>query len=217
MRKCNSGNDLANNALVCPKCGHRFTSAPVKILAWFFVIATGIGLLAAMIGENTSQESRTSGNTSPVATTAAVGNSSKRMMTDSERNYLGASGSYLDETHMQAMNVARTMAGASDGSSTLGDVREALRTAKLVENAGYLGDYKDRINGNVPASCFGLSKNIEEIHRLFQAAMAELLEYWQDQNTEHIVSGNATLKRSILLMNSTIRASTAKMKEFMAR
>ncbi|MHB8411796.1 MAG: hypothetical protein ACYDDI_07585 [Candidatus Acidiferrales bacterium] len=112
------------------------------------------------------------------------------------------------------MNLAQTMAGASNGLTTLGDIRAALLSAKRVENAGYQEDYKNRINGDVPSSCVDLSKNIDEAHRLFQSAMNELLEYWKDQNTAHIESGTATLKRCVVLMNATINQATAKMKEF---
>jgi hypothetical protein len=51
MRKCACGNQVANNARSCPKCGHRFTSGPVKFLAWFFGITIGLGVLGAIIGQ----------------------------------------------------------------------------------------------------------------------------------------------------------------------
>ncbi len=51
MRKCNCGNDVANNARTCPKCGHRFTRGPVKFLAWFLGITVGLGVLGAIIGQ----------------------------------------------------------------------------------------------------------------------------------------------------------------------
>jgi hypothetical protein len=50
MKKCACGNQVANNARTCPKCGHRFTSGLVKFLAWFFGIAVGLGMLGAIIG-----------------------------------------------------------------------------------------------------------------------------------------------------------------------
>jgi len=51
MRKCECGNQVADNAKACPKCGHRFTSGPVKFLAWFFGISIGFGVLGAIIGQ----------------------------------------------------------------------------------------------------------------------------------------------------------------------
>jgi hypothetical protein len=192
-------------------------------VAWFFGISIGLGVLAIIIGESSSQPGgSTTSNTSAVApastpSTATQTNSKLRPITQSERNYLGAAGSYLKTANAKGTDVARTMAGASDGSFTLGDIKAALLSAKRIENAGYQGDYKNRINGDVPGSCADLSKNIEETHRLFQSGISEILEYWKDQNTAHIESGNATLQRSVVLMNATINASIAKMKEFKAK
>jgi hypothetical protein len=50
MRNCQCGNQVANNARSCPKCGHRFTSGFVKFVAWFFGISIGLGVLGAIIG-----------------------------------------------------------------------------------------------------------------------------------------------------------------------
>lgn len=52
MRKCKCGNDVANNAKACPKCGHRFTSGPVKFLAWFCFIIFGIIIIGIIAAEN---------------------------------------------------------------------------------------------------------------------------------------------------------------------
>lgn len=137
----------------------------------------------------------------------------KRPITEAERTYLGAAVSYLTTANTQGTKVARTMAGASDGSSTLRDIKAALSSARRVESAGYDGDYRERIRGRVPSSLADIAKNVDETHRLFQGAMAEYLEYWKDQNTAHITSGGRTLQRCIVLMNATIAATTAKMKE----
>jgi hypothetical protein len=57
MRKCACGNQVANNARTCPKCGHRFTSGPVLFLAWFLGISIGLGLLAAILGQSNESSS----------------------------------------------------------------------------------------------------------------------------------------------------------------
>ena len=36
MRDCKCGNQVADNARACPKCGHQFTSAFTKFVAWIF-------------------------------------------------------------------------------------------------------------------------------------------------------------------------------------
>jgi hypothetical protein len=71
-----------------------------------------------------------------------------------------------------------------------------------------------KIHGKIPASGTAIDANIDETHRLFQSAIKEYLEYWKDQNPAHISSGQLTLKRSVGLMNKTVAAATAKMKEF---
>lgn len=133
-------------------------------------------------------------------------------MTEAERNYLGAAASYLKTGNEEGMRVAQTMAGAANGSSTLGDIKTAISSAKRIENAGYQGDYKNRIKGNIPSSVADVAANVEETHRSFQAAMTEVLEYWDDQNTAHIVSGTSALQHCFTFMNTTIAQTTEKMK-----
>jgi hypothetical protein len=141
----------------------------------------------------------------------------KTAMTAAEKNFFGAAGSYLKTANFEAAELARKMAGASNGSSTLGEIKAAISSVMRVENAGYQGDYKGRIKGDVPSSGRAIATDIDETHRLFQAAMTEYLEYWKDQNNAHIASGQATLVRCANLMNKTIAATTAKMKTFDAK
>jgi uncharacterized iron-regulated membrane protein len=54
MRKCKCGNDVANNARFCPKCGHRFTSRFTKFMAWTCVVLFGFVILVAIIASNSS-------------------------------------------------------------------------------------------------------------------------------------------------------------------
>src|SRR5713226_3966273 len=49
MRKCQCGNDVADNARTCPKCGHRFTSQPVKMLAGCFVVIAVVVVLILIV------------------------------------------------------------------------------------------------------------------------------------------------------------------------
>jgi hypothetical protein len=121
-----------------------------------------------------------------------------------EGNYLGAAASYLHAAHEQGNKLAHTMAGASDGSSTLSDIKDALKKAKFVESMGYTGDYQKRINGNVPPRYQSLADDVDEVHRLFQGSTKEMLLYWEDQNVAHIESGQRSLKRCVLLMNESV-------------
>jgi hypothetical protein len=143
--------------------------------------------------------------TASVAAKPAKAANPNGSISEAERNYLGAAGSYLMEGNEQGTVVAKAMAGASNGSSTLPEIRDAISSAKHIENVGYLGDYKARINGNIPRTQTKVAADIDETHRLFQASMDEFLEYWKDQNLAHLDSGGATFKRCVLLMNATIK------------
>src|SRR5882762_6915202 len=48
MRKCKCGNDVANNARACPKCGHRFTSGITKVVAGLFAFCFVIAMIAVI-------------------------------------------------------------------------------------------------------------------------------------------------------------------------
>lgn len=54
MRTCRCGNQVARNAKACPRCGCRFTSGLVKLLAVFIVAAATIGIIGAIIGAASS-------------------------------------------------------------------------------------------------------------------------------------------------------------------
>ena len=51
MMKCKCGGKVANNARVCPHCGHRFTSLPVQVLAGIFAVV-GAGAVIAMLSNS---------------------------------------------------------------------------------------------------------------------------------------------------------------------
>jgi hypothetical protein len=110
-------------------------------------------------------------------------------ITAAERVFFGAALSYLKTANAEGSNLAKTMVAAGTGSITLSQMKTAISAAMHVENAGYEGDYKARIKGNVPASGAGIASQIDVAHRLFQAGLKEQLEDWSDQNTAHIVSG----------------------------
>jgi hypothetical protein len=217
MRNCKCGNQVADNAKACPKCGHRFTSAFTKFVAWIFAGSFGLIVLLIYIGSLFDTPSATPSSPTPTASsstaTTAAPAETKSMLTPAEKIYFGAALSYLKTANSEATKLATAMAGASDGSSTLGDIKSAVSAAKRVENAGYVGDYLERINHTVPQSCSGVSKDIDEVHWFFQSGIKETLEYWKDQNTDHIVSGTAAIQRCAVLMNATITKTGEKMKQ----
>jgi hypothetical protein len=54
MKQCECGNQIANNARTCPKCSHRFTSGPVKLLAWLLGILAVLFIIG-MISQRTEK------------------------------------------------------------------------------------------------------------------------------------------------------------------
>jgi hypothetical protein len=192
------------------------TSTIVVALSGFLIV---VWIVLSLNHNDQPLVTNSQSNTSSGASTSprAAENSKKQPITNDERNYFGAAGSYLQTANAQGMNLARTMAGASNGSSTLDDIRIAILSAKRIENVAYLSDYKNRINGNVPTSVIDIAANVDETHHLFQSALDETLEYWNDQNTAHIISGNDALQRSVMLMNSTIAQTTETMGQFTAK
>jgi hypothetical protein len=54
MRKCKCGNQVANNARACPKCGHRFTSGLVKFLAFGTISVILFMVVIAAVSSNDS-------------------------------------------------------------------------------------------------------------------------------------------------------------------
>lgn len=77
MKKCECGNQVADNAKTCPKCGHRFTSGAVKIVAWIFGILVGLIVLSAIISTQTGD--------SPSFNTGNVGNDKLLVLPESKQ------------------------------------------------------------------------------------------------------------------------------------
>lgn len=80
MRKCECGNQVANNAKSCPKCGHRFTSDLTKLVAALFAACFGIVIIALV--------SNPGSNITPIPQTSpqAVASASPSMSTGNEAN-----------------------------------------------------------------------------------------------------------------------------------
>lgn len=133
-----------------------------------------------------------------------------------ERQYFAIAGAYLKTANEQGMKVAKTMAGASTGESTLIDIEKAVSRASFVENAGYSGDYQSKVK-TIPSLFRDDAKAIEEVHRLFQAAMTEYKKFFKTQSLAYIPSGQAAFKRCAALMNKTIEEMTKKMSKKMSK
>jgi hypothetical protein len=118
---------------------------------------------------------------------------------EQDKIYISSAGGYLKTQNEQGMEVATTMNGLNTGTSTLDDVREAIKNARLVTDAGWHGDYL--LNGKlvVPSIFKKTDKTIRESHNLREKAYDEYLKYWKDEKMYHLASGNKIFKKSELV------------------
>lgn len=131
-----------------------------------------------------------------------------------EGRYLSAAGGYLQSLNKYDMQLAQTMAGARDGSSTLSSIKRQIERVRFIMRAAYSGDYGC---ASAPAGYEEIHSLIEECNRSHEAAFVELLQYWDDKSEFHLASGQEALKRGVLLTNKGIQMVTAKLDEIAAR
>jgi hypothetical protein len=79
MRKCTCGNPVANNATMCPRCGHRFTRGSVKVLASFIGIMGVLGIIGVASHSSNDVPSPAISNLS--AKTQTTGNEANELTT----------------------------------------------------------------------------------------------------------------------------------------
>jgi len=115
---------------------------------------------------------------------------------EQEKTYISSAGGYLKTQNEQGMKVATAMNGLNRGTSTLDDVREAIKNARFVTNAGWYGDYLRNGKLVVPTSFQKIDQKIHESHNLREKAYDEYLKYWKDGKIYHIESGNRIFKKS---------------------
>ena len=74
MRTCECGNQVANNAKLCPKCGHRFTSPITKFVAGVFVFIFVIMVIGILSNSGDKTPPQTSPAPAPVSQSMSTGN-----------------------------------------------------------------------------------------------------------------------------------------------
>jgi hypothetical protein len=134
---------------------------------------------------------------------AAAEDPEKHLLTDEEKAFLNAAGDYLSTLNTEDAKLAKVMAGAQTGESTLGDIKAAIENARARE-----GDYSV---GSVPAPFAAVDKKIRTCKGLHDSAFDGMLAYWKDSNTSHIKNGTATFEKAGVLENECIHDLTAAM------
>lgn len=128
--------------------------------------------------------------------------------TDAEKKYMGGALSYIVNLQGKNQQVAIAMSGASNGSTTLGEIKEEIESAQTAENTGYYVTY---LGNPVPSNLQDVHAKIDGIHNMHAAVYAEYLEYWRDGNMAHIQSATAKFKRALQSVNDTAKYLNAKM------
>lgn len=116
------------------------------------------------------------------------------------KSYLVAAGDYLASVNNLDKDLATAMAGASDGSTTLADIKNAIES----DAGGEASKWDEVQDVAVPAGLGGVNLELRDCHRAHDAAFTELLAYWKDSDTSRIKRGSDLLQQAIVVTNSDI-------------
>jgi hypothetical protein len=139
------------------------------------------------------------------ATTSQTNPTGKFPGTSEEKAYLEASGRYLNVHFEKCKSASVTMAGASDGSSTLSDIRTALLESRSRINESWETDFMPVSNGAVPQKFTDIDKKLRRVHELQEDAFLELLKYWRDDRVSHITTGSTMFRQALIECDSAIK------------
>ncbi|MHC4277817.1 MAG: hypothetical protein ACYSTI_10930 [Planctomycetota bacterium] len=116
-----------------------------------------------------------------------------------EKEYIGRAGGYLSTLDKQDKLVAQIIAGWNTGTMTMDDVKHSLNNAKFIENTAWRGDYLKYGELIVPEPFSALDKKLHKTHQRHRAAFGELLQYYADYDTSHIINGQASFRVATIL------------------
>ena len=174
--------------------GIRSKGQSLSIVIGAIVVIGFIVAVAVVVNQNDS-----------VATNSATNPTGKFPGPANEKAYLEASGRYLNVHFENCKSASVTMAGASDGSSSLSDIRVALQEARSKINQSWETDFLPVSNGSVPEKFADVDKKLRRVHALQEDAFSELLKYWKDDHLSHINNGSTKFKQALLECDSAIK------------
>lgn len=203
MKPCKTcGQMIANNAQFCPNCGYKYSR--VNGCFAFFIILIVISIMISYMINSFSNKSIRESNLQTSNDAVAV--------LEPEKAYISSAGGYLNTQNEQGMKVAQTMNGLNNSSSSLDDVRESIKDASFVTNAGWQGDYLQNGRLVVPTAFQKIDKKIRESHNLRIKSYDEYLKYWEDEKTYHIQLGSKIFKQSEIIAQNATNSLTKIMK-----
>jgi len=141
MHKCECGNEVSSNARFCPKCGHRFTSGPVKALLVFISLLVAGVIIRATIdssGPNAVQP-RASAVTTPATTPAQ----------SSATPPCGINSQQFDECFPYDPSTVPWQGPGEPSESYLADAKIARLSAEFTKGAWPAYDANDQYFGRV--------------------------------------------------------------------
>jgi hypothetical protein len=130
VRACKCGNQVANNAKSCPKCGHRFTSGLVKVLAWFFGMVVLIAIVGAMFAANSNDVTPSSAPAAPVPASGST-----KAKPPSPADLIAARREYANVIDKQLLDMGIESKTYTDGAGATTLVISDALAGRVRENA----------------------------------------------------------------------------------
>jgi hypothetical protein len=125
-------------------------------------------------------------------------------LSETEKVYISSASGYLSTLDKQDKLVAQIIAGWNTGAMTMDDVKHSLNNAKFIENTAWRGDYLKYGELIVPEPFSALDKKLRKTHQQHRAAFGELLQYYADYDTSHIINGQESFRIAIILWTQCI-------------
>lgn len=213
--QCKTANQ--ENARFCSSCGVAFAVAPIQAkpktnLNVIAIVAVVLLVVFLILNAATSNDrsNETNSNLQTFTSNSSQNQSDDSKLSTDERKYISAAGGYLNSMFNENKQLAQTATQVGQGTSTLGDMRDAINHTKRIENAGFFGDFG---SPSVPKGFESIDGKVKKIHKMHESFIKEYLEYWNDKNVAHINSGAATQKATLLLIDETVKELTKTMKQ----
>lgn len=167
------------------------TRISVRVLMIVFVVALAVLTIIGFAGTLVSEKS--------VAKPSITNGIDSSGLNREERVFVYEAREYLRTARALSIRLAQATASVATGDATIGEVREEVRYARLIETAARTKYRKVQV---VPERFTSVNAKIVHCQQRFSAAYDELLDYWKDGDVAHLESGAATIERAVTIFKS---------------